>query len=61
MESKRYLTPEEVSEYLGISLLCAHKIFNDLNEDLARSGRAPDSRKVKKEDLDNFVFSCRTS
>jgi len=61
MESKRYLTPEEISEYLGISLLCAYKIFHDLNEEIARSGRAPDSCKVKKEDLDSYVFSCRTS
>ena len=56
MDVKRFLTANDVSEYMGISVPMAYKIIRSLNEELKAQGYITIAGKVSRAYFERKVY-----
>lgn len=59
MEKKKFITPEEVAEELGISKSHAYKILRELNKELKAMGFITISGKVSRVYFEEKFYGLR--
>lgn len=56
MENKRFLTANDVAQYMGISVPMAYKIIRRLNDELVASGYIIVSGKVSRSFFEKKIY-----
>ena len=56
MESKRFLTANDVAQYMGISVPMAYKIIRKLNDELVAAGYIIDSGRISRSYFEQKVY-----
>ena len=56
MDQKRFLTVDDVSDYMGISIPMAYKIIRKLNEELSKQGYLTIAGRVSRKYFEQKTY-----
>ena len=56
MENKRFLTANDVAEYMGISVPMAYKIIRRLNDELVAAGYIIGSGRIRRSYFEKKIY-----